>query len=71
MANSANTNTFVNFLNYPTDINSIMLVSYQVNITGGTGYTNFYGYDPFIVASHIDCHKLSTMSDYSLPRLDA
>lgn len=66
--NKANTSSFVNFLNLPTDINSIMLVSYQVNWSGSGSP---YSYDPFIVASHIDCKKISTMSDYSLPRLDA
>lgn len=67
-SNKPNTPSYVNFLNLPTDVNDIMLVSYQVNWAGSGSP---YSYDPFIVASHIDCKKISTMSDYSLPRLDA
>lgn len=70
-SNKANTPSFVNFLNLPTDINDIMLVSYQINLYGQSGATDYFAYDPFIVASHINCKKISTMSDYSLPRLDA
>lgn len=64
----ANTESYVNFLNLPTDINDIMLATYSNTWTGAG---SLYTFDPFVVSSHISCKKLSTMSDYSLPRLDA
>ena len=67
---TADSNNYVNYLNLPTDINDLMLVNYSLTWSGD-GTQSIYSFDPFVVASHISCKKLSTMSDYSLPRLDA
>lgn len=54
-------------------MNDLML--YQYSTQWSSAYeskpSSIYEGDPFIVNSHIDCVKVSTMSDYSLPRLDA
>ena len=68
--------SFNKFVYYPTDLNNIMLAQYSQNFpTIEEGQENDYGLvyanDPFVVDSFVDCTKVSTMSDYSLPRLDA
>lgn len=74
--NNANQNSFyLNYMHLPNELNQIMLVNYVTNIPeGADGYTydsNVYNGDPFVVDAFIKCKKVSTMSDYSLPRLDA
>lgn len=74
--NTANQNSFFyNYMHLPNELNQIMLVNYVTNIPeGNDGYTydsNVYNGDPFVVDAFIKCKKVSTMSDYSLPRLDA
>ena len=51
----------------------IMLVNY---VTAASGYSatdesKVYDGDPFVIDGYVHCKKVSTMSDYSLPRLDA
>ena len=74
-ASVANDTSF-NFVYYPTDLNNIMLAQYSMDFPIiEEGQELFYGLvyanDPFVVDSYVDCTKVSTMSDYSLPRLDA
>ena len=74
-ASVANDTSF-NFVYYPTDLNNIMLAQYSMDFPIiEEGQELFYGLvyanDPFVVDSFVDCTKVSTMSDYSLPRLDA
>lgn len=61
------------FNHRPNELNDIMLVEYntQYSSTFVSRPYSVYETDPFVVNSHIDCVKVSTMSDYSLPRLDA
>lgn len=72
-SNSANTYSYDHYLVPVSALNDLML--YQYNIQWSSAYeskpSSIYEGDPFIVNSHIDCVKVSTMSDYSLPRLDA
>ena len=64
---------YAKFLHFPSELNDIMLVAYQTNYSNTYASKPYavYECDPFVVNSHIDCVKVSTMSDYSLPRLDA
>lgn len=61
------------YMNMPSDVNQLFLGQYPK--TWSTAYESnwyqIYDHDPFVVNSHINCVKVSTMSDYSLPRLDA
>ena len=70
---SANTESYQYFYHRPNELNDLFL--YQFSGSWSSAYdTNLpaiYEGDPFVVAAHIDCVKVSTMSDYSLPRLDA
>lgn len=73
---SVSNDTSFNFVYYPTDLNNIMLAQYSMDFpTIEEGQENSYGLvyanDPFVVDSFVDCTKVSTMSDYSLPRLDS
>lgn len=70
---SPNTASAASFLTLPNALNDIFLYGYVTNWSSqyeSTPYAIYEG-DPFVVSSHIDCVKVSTMSDYSLPRLDA
>lgn len=72
---SVSNDTSFNFVYYPTDLNNIMLAQYSMDFpTISEGQELYYGLvyanDPFVVDSFVDCTKVSTMSDYSLPRLD-
>lgn len=64
---------YAKFMHWPSELNDIMLVAYQTNYssTFATKPYAVYECDPFVVNSHIDCVKVSTMSDFSLPRLDS
>lgn len=65
--------TYDMFLYRPTALNDLFLVQYHDTWSSAyeTHPESIYDTDPFVVSSHIDCVKVSTMSDYSLPRLDA
>lgn len=71
--NLANTSSFADFVYLPFDLNSIFLVNYPTSWSNEwtTNPQQMYDYDPFVVDSYISCKKMSWMSDYSLPRLDA
>ena len=74
-SDSANLPSYDAFLNFPTDVNQIFLAQYQgiwsTAYEGNYDWAKIYDFDPFVVNSHIDAVLVSTMSDYSLPRLDA
>lgn len=67
-----NTGSWEYFCHKPDELNDLFL--YQYSGVWSTVYDNnpaaIYEGDPFIVNAHIDCVKVSTMSDYSLPRLE-
>lgn len=69
-ANVANTNNFEEYLHSPSELNQIMLVNY-VDSVPGADETHVYDGDPFVIDGFVHCKKVSTMSDFSLPRLDA
>ena len=68
-SNVPNVPRFYYYLHDPSELNQIMLVNYIY--TAQIDETKSYDGDPFVVDSFIYCKKVSTMSDYSLPRLDA
>lgn len=72
-ANVPNQDQFANYLYMPTDLNDIMLVRYNPTWSAAYDEDNsaIYDNDPFVVDSYISSKKISWMSDYSLPRLDA
>lgn len=65
-----NANNFEDYLHDPSELNQIMLVNYHNTAVVGDE-SKVYDGDPFVVNAFIHCKKVSTMSDYSLPRLDA
>lgn len=72
LVNSSNNQQFRDFLHSPSELNQIMLVNY---VTAASGYSvadesKVYDGDPFVIDGYVHCKKVSTMSDYSLPRLD-
>ena len=69
-ANVANTENYEEYLHSPSELNQIMLVNY-VDSVPGADETHVYDGDPFVIDGLVHCKKVSTMSDYSLPRLDA
>lgn len=69
-SNVANTNNNYEYLHQPQELNQIMLVNY-VDSVPGADETHVYDGDPFIIDGFVHCKKVSTMSDFSLPRLDA
>lgn len=71
--NVPNQDQFANYLYLPTDLNDIMLVGYNPvwSEAYDTDNSAIYDNDPFVVDSYISSKKISWMSDYSLPRLDA
>lgn len=68
--NVADTNNFMQYLYAPQSLNQIMMVNY-VDTIPAEDESKTYDGDPFVVDGYIHCKKVSTMSDYSLPRLDA
>lgn len=66
-------NSFENFIYLPQDINQIMLAQYSGAWSNNydVNWAAIYDNDPFVVNGRVDAVLLSTMSDYSLPRLDA
>lgn len=69
----ANRQSYSRFVHYPWELNSIFVPQY--NITWSESYEDniamIYDLDPFVISGHITAQLLSTMSDYSLPKLDA
>ena len=67
--NSANTESYLRYTYSPSLLNQVMLVNYvnETQIDEAVAYDG----DPFIIDSFISAKVVSTMSDYSLPRLDA
>lgn len=70
---SVSQDTYSNFVGKVIDINNIMLQAYnnQWSDDFEENPALVYYSDPFVIDSFISCKKVSTMSDYSLPRLDA
>ena len=72
--NYADTVSYQAFLNLPQDVNQLFLAQYPANWSESyesvSGWSGIYDNDPFIIHSHINGVLVSTMSDYSLPRLD-
>lgn len=67
-----NADSYLRFLYQPTLLNQIMLVNYVTTMPSeATQIGSIYDGDPFVIDSYIHAKKVSTMSDYSLPRLDA
>lgn len=73
LPNGANKNQYLSFVYWPTDLGSIMLVPYESGWSDAFDENNalIYDRDPFVIDSYIYSKKISWMSDYSLPRLDA
>ena len=71
----ADYDSYFDYVHSPSELNQIMLVHYvdtAVKPAGsGQNESIVYNGDPFVVDSFIHAKKVSTMSDYSLPRLDA
>ena len=75
-SNGANINNFLEYLHSPQELNQIMLVNYVDSAIapqseGDLNESHIYDGDPFVIDGFIHCKKVSSMSDYSLPRLDA
>lgn len=69
--NAANLSyTYQYFLHQPNELDQLMLVNYVTTLPA-SDETKTYDGDPFVVDAFVHCKKISTMSDYSLPRLDA
>lgn len=79
-----NAETYYRFLHRPFELNQLMLVNYVTSLADTSeGSDNPYGVitmdnisqiydgDPFVIDGFMSAKKISTMSDYSLPRLDA
>lgn len=73
--NQPNTPSYPQFINLPTDANQLFLAQYPSSWSsayeGNLDWAKIYDNDPFVINSHIDAVLVSTMSDYSLPRLDS
>lgn len=69
-ANVSNIDNYAEYLHSPSELNQIMLVNY-VDSVPGADETHVYDGDPFVIDGFVHCKKVSTMSDFSLPRLDA
>ena len=67
----ANSNSYQNYHHHPRELDQIMLVPYVIQWTSGLSESKIYEGDPFIIDGFVHAKKVSTMSDYSLPRLDA
>ena len=72
VTDAPNTDSYLRFLYQPTLLNQIMLVNYVTTMPAEyTQIGSIYDGDPFVIDGYIHSKKVSTMSDYSLPRLDA
>lgn len=77
--NAANMPNYLAYIHRPDELNQIMLTNYvtrynDFDSSDTSSYLNdtlLYDGDPFIIDSFISADLVSTMSDYSLPRLDA
>lgn len=69
-ANLVDANQYQEYLYQPQMLNQIMMVNYVDSLPTGDE-TKTYDGDPFVIDSFIHVKLVSTMSDYSLPRLDA
>lgn len=71
-APSVSTNWFASNIYKPADLNQIFLSQYDVtwNANLESYPASVYDNDPFVVDSHVVANLISTMSAYSLPRLD-
>lgn len=76
-ANTSNSNSFTAFLHNPSELNQVMVVNYVTQApqensqTGDVKVSDIYNGDPFVIDGFINCKKVSTMSDFSLPKLEA
>ena len=68
--NVANTNNYLEYMHIPQELNQIMLTNYVDTKPSGGEFLSYDG-DPFVIDGFVHCKKVSTMSDFSLPRLDA
>lgn len=68
---AADTENYLSYLHSPSELNQIMLVNYITGEAEGWNPVRCYDGDPFVVDGFVRCKKISTMSDTSLPRLDA
>lgn len=68
-----NVNSYKHFLHRPYELNQLMLVNYVDTLESQSpaDLSLIYDGDPFVVDGFVYSQKVSTMSDYSLPRLDA
>lgn len=75
LGNPANTESYQYFMNFPNDGNQIFLAQYQSSWStvydDPVNWNKIYDFDPFVVNGFVNATLVSTMSDYSLPRLDA
>ena len=73
-ASIPNTDNYDQFMYHPADLNQIFLAQYSLAWPAApAGYSAImaiYDNDNFVVDSHITANLVSTMSQYSLPRLD-
>lgn len=75
MVNLPNTESYYSFLHSPLSANSIFVPQYSglwsEQFDENPSSAQMYDLDPYTITLDILSSKLSTMSDYSLPRLDA
>lgn len=73
--NLPNTESFYSFLHSPLSANSIFVPQYSglwsERFDENPTSAQMYDLDPYTITLDVQSSKLSTMSDYSLPRLDA
>lgn len=69
----ANRQSYARFVHYPNELNSIFVPQYSLDWSEAyvDNVAQIYDLDPFVISGHIIAQLLSTMSDYSLPKLDA
>lgn len=68
-----NRQSYARFVHYPDELNSIFVPQYSISWSAAyaENVAEMYDLDPFVISGHITAQLLSTMSDYSLPKLDA
>lgn len=68
-----NRQSYSRFVHFPDELNSIFVPQYSTSWSGAyaENVAQMYDLDPFVISGHITAQLLSTMSDYSLPKLDA
>lgn len=75
VSTSPNYDSYYDYVHSPSELNQIMLVNYVDTAIKTTSSdlseSRIYDGDPFVVDAFIHAKLVSTMSDYSLPRLDA